>query len=212
MTQLPLAAICKPLVQVVTDLLITKPVVTVKAGLPRVSVFPVLLIRVMEVAMPATPTGSLAKATVLGLRITLLVPVPLTPAICGLVGSLSLMMTAPFFAPVVFGSKATPILQLAPPASVFPDAGQVLDLMAKSLVSLRVMAPIVMAPVPLFVTVTVFVALAVFTSCEPKLTGTPERVMAVPIPVRLTEERALKKPLSLMVTLPLLVPPAVGEK
>jgi hypothetical protein len=39
-------------------------------------------------------------------------PVPVTPTNCGLVGSLSLMTSVAFFAPVVSGSKVTPMTQL----------------------------------------------------------------------------------------------------
>src|SRR5208282_4759897 len=153
MEQLPLAAIFRPLVQVVFPLLTTKSGLMVRAGLPRVSVLPVSFNRVMVLTPPATPTGWVPKLIELGLRTTLLIPIPLTPAICGLVGSASLMMTAPFFAPVDLGVKVRPIWQLAPPAKVLPAAGQLLDLMAKSVVSFKVMAPILMPEVPVLVTV-----------------------------------------------------------
>src|SRR5579862_2761269 len=212
MAQVPPEATFRPLVQVVEWVFTMKPVLVVTAGLPRVSVLPVLLTRVIVVAALATPTAWLPKDTVLGLRITLLVPVPLTPAICGELGSLSLMITAPSLAPVDFGAKATPIAQLAPPANVLPEAGQLFDFRTKSLVSFSVMAPIVMDEVPLFFTVMVFVALLLPTSCAPKLIGAPVTVIAEPVPDRLTVELPLKKPLSLMVRVPTRIPEPVGEK
>ena len=93
----------------------------------------------------------------------MLVPVPVIPTICGLLGSLSWMISAPFFAPVVFGLKTTLMVQLATGANVLPDAGQVLE-DAKSVVSLRVMAPMVTLAVPLLVTLTVLAALVVLTA------------------------------------------------
>src|ERR1700721_3241982 len=212
MEQLPPMATCRPLVQVVFPLFTTKSGLMVRAGLPRVSVLAVLLISVMVVMPLSTPTGSLPKLTELGRSRTLLVPTPLMPAVCGLVGSLSLIRTAPFLAPVDLGVKVRRIWQLFPPPRGCPDAGQLLDLIAKSLVSFSVMAPMVTALVPLFVTVTVLGPLVGFTNWVPKLMGTPESVIAVPIPVRLTVEAGLKKPLSLMETVPRRLPALLGEK
>ena len=76
----------------------------------------------------------------------------------------------------------------------------------------NVIAPIVIAVVPLFVTVTALLALVVFTSWLPKLTGAPVSEIALPRPVRLTVLVWLKKPLLLMVTLPLRVPEAGRHK
>ena len=101
---------------------------------------------------------------------------------------------------------------VVPPFSLLPDAGQVLDEMAKSVVSFNVIAPIVTAVAPLFITVTVFTALVVLASWLPKFTGAPAREMALPSPVRLMVFKELKKPLLLMVMLPFRVPDAVGTK
>ena len=85
-------------------------------------------------------------------------------------------------------------------------------MMAKSVVSVRVIAPIVIAVVPALVTVTVLAALVVFTSWLAKLTGAPATVTAVPDPVNEIVEAVWKKPLVLMVTVPVALPDAVGAK
>src|SRR5208337_4732617 len=161
--QLPLLAICSPLVQVVL-LLMTNPVVTESAGVPKVSVLPVLLVSVMVCTALATPTDVTGKFTDEGVSSTLLVPVPLIPASCGLVGSLSLMTSAPCLRPVDLGAKIIPTLQLAPPASTLPDAGQVLDEMLKSFVSVRLIVPMVTPLVPVFLMVMLFALLLLPTN------------------------------------------------
>ena len=85
-----------------------------------------VLVKVIFVFALVTPTAVVAKLTDVGLRDTLLIPVPVKPMSCGDEGSLSLITTEPRFEPVDFGPKVTPMLQLAPPASVAPEAGQVL--------------------------------------------------------------------------------------
>ena len=80
------------------------------------------------------------------------------------------------------------------------------------MVSVKVIAPIVIAAVPVFVTVTVLAVLVVFTSWLPKLSGAPINDIELPNPVRFTELVWLKKPLELMVTLPVRFPEAVGTK
>lgn len=80
------------------------------------------------------------------------------------------------------------------------------------MVSVRVIAPIVIAVVPVFFTVTDFAVLVVFTSWFPKASGAPVNDIALPNPVRFTVLTWLKKPLVLTVTLPLRLPDAVGTK
>src|ERR1700691_2949006 len=124
MMQVPVAAITKSLVQV-EEFAVTKCPVTVRAGLPKVMLTPVLLVSVILVIALTVPTAVGANVMLFGLSDTLLVPVPLNPTSCGLEGSLSLMMTAPFFAPVEAGVKVTPMVQLAFAFSLAPEAGQV---------------------------------------------------------------------------------------
>src|SRR5580704_3553449 len=74
------------------------------------------------------------------------------------------------------------------------------------------MVPIVIAAVPVFVTVTVLAALVVCTNWLPKLSGAPVSAIELPSPVRFTVLTWLKKPLELTVTLPVRFPEAVGTK
>src|SRR5579859_5117897 len=139
-------------------------------------------------------------------------PTPNRPISCGELGSLSLITTAPFFVPVDCGSKVTPMVQLDPPLSLLPEAGQVLVAMAKSVVSFKVIVPMVIAVVPVLATVTLLTALFVFTSSLPKFTGAPVMEMAVPDPVNEMLEVELKKPFVVMATVPVAVPEPVGVK
>lgn len=125
---MPLAAITRALVQVVVVALPNVPV-TVMAGVLSVRFTPVLLVRVIFVLALVAPTAVTGKVTDVRLSDTLLIPVPLKPISCGVEGSLSLTTTDPRFAPVVVGLKVTVMVQVAPPARVFPDAGQVLAVM-----------------------------------------------------------------------------------
>jgi hypothetical protein len=113
------------LVQVVLLALANGPV-TVMAGLLSVMDTPVLLVRVIFVVALVKPKAVVENVIDVGLRDTLLVPVPLKPMSCGVEGSLSLITTEPRFEPVDFGPKVTPMVQLAPLASLAPEAGQVL--------------------------------------------------------------------------------------
>src|SRR6267142_7200552 len=110
MTHVPLAAITRLGVHVVVAEL-TNGAVTVTGVLLRVRVAPVLLVRVMVDDLLSTPTAVVANVIRLGVRATLLDPVPLKPASCGLDGSLSLTTTVPRFAPVDFGPKVTLMAQ-----------------------------------------------------------------------------------------------------
>jgi hypothetical protein len=119
---------------------------------------------VIFVAALVTPTAVVANVMVLGLSETLLVPVPLSPISWGDEGSVSAITTAPRFAPVDLGLKVTLIVQLAPPARVLPEAGQVLVEIVKSVASVNVIPFMVMPVVPAFFTVTDLAALVVFTN------------------------------------------------
>lgn len=214
MAHVPAAAITSWSVQLVVASVLNGPEMDM-AGLPSVNEFPVLLVSVMILAPPAgvvIPTGCAAKTTECGLRTTLLVPVPVIPANCGLLGSLSLTINAPCLAPVVGGVKVTLIVQLALPARVLRAAGHVFADMAKSIVSSSVIAPMVMALVPTLWTVTVLGALVVFAGWLPKASGPPVTEIALPVPVRPTVVRLLKYPLSSIKSVPVRVPPALGLK
>src|SRR5579871_875606 len=70
----------------------------------------------------------------------------------------------------------------------------------------------VIAVVPVLVMVAVSAALVVFTNTLPNTNGDPVSFTAVPTPLTFTLLTALKKPLELMVTVPLTFPEVVGAK
>ena len=211
MTHVARLATAKPSVHVVPAALTKAPLI-VMAGVPNVMGAPVLLVRVILLAALVVPTAVAAKLIAVGDSATLLIPSPDNPMICGLVGSLSLMITAPFFAPVLLGVKVRPMMQLVFPNRVWPEAGQLLVAMVKSVISLSVIVPMMIPEVPLFFTVTFFTALVVFFNWLPKPTGDPVREIAVPVPDKAIVETELKKPLWLTVRVPVRMPPALGEK
>ena len=142
-------------------------------------------------------------------------PVPLSVTLCGLPAALSLIVTLAPRLPLADGVKVTLIVQLAPAASVLGLMGQVL-VCAKSpaFVPATVMLVIVRAAVPLFVSVTDLAALVVPTFWAPKLRLVGFSVTAgaetVPVPESATL-CGLPAALSLIVTLALRLPVAVGE-
>jgi hypothetical protein len=158
----PLIATTLLLVQVVVAVVRNGPLADTACA-PRVMAAVVLLVSVILVALLVVPTVCAAKVTDAGLKVTVLVPVPLMPTSCGLVGSLSLISKTPFFVPVLCGLKVRSTMQLAVGAKVLPDGGQAFEEMAKSVVSLKVIAPMVTLVVPLLVMVTFLAALATFT-------------------------------------------------
>src|ERR1700691_3527538 len=163
MKQVPLIATTLPLVQVVAAVVTNGPL-TDTACVPRVRAAVVLLVSVILVTALVVPTVCAAKVTEAGAKVTLLAPVPLRPTSCGLVGSLLAIAKAPFFIPVLWGSKVKPTIQLAEAARGLPEAGQAFEEMAKSVVSMRVIVPMVMLVLPLLVTVTLCTVLAVLTN------------------------------------------------
>src|SRR2546423_3103216 len=124
--QVPPAAMTRLGVQVVVAAATTNGPVTVSGVALSVIETPVLLVRVILVAVLGIPTAVVGKVIDDGDSATLLLPVPLRPMSWGLEGSLSLTTTAPLFGPVDFGVKWRVIVQLAPAASAAPEAGQVL--------------------------------------------------------------------------------------
>ena len=93
-----------PLVQVV-ELVVRNGPVTDTAGLPRVMAAPLLFVSTIRVEVLVVPIAWAGNTAAAGAKDTLLVPVPVMPASCGLVGSLSLIDSTPFFAPVLLGVK-----------------------------------------------------------------------------------------------------------
>ena len=75
------------------------------------------------------PTTRLANVTLGGEIVTGQDPVPLRLTVCGLFAAASVNVSAPVRVPAAVGEKVTPILQLAPAATLPP---QVLLAMAKS--------------------------------------------------------------------------------
>src|ERR1035438_8390446 len=88
-------AITWPLLQLVGPVPNANGAVTDTAGLFNVGEAAGLLVRVTLVRVLEVPTACGAKATELGLRVTALVPVPVIPTICGLLGWLSSMTSPP---------------------------------------------------------------------------------------------------------------------
>jgi len=116
--------------------------------------------------------------------------------------------------PVAVGVKVTLIVQCAPAARLKLLAGHVL-VSAKSplLAPLRAILEIVNGPVPLFVSVTVWAALAVVINWPAKVRVSGESVTTgtTPVPVRDTL-CGLPVALSVMLTLAVRLPVAVGLK
>lgn len=137
------------------------------------------------------------------------IPVPPRATICGLPTPLSLMERVALRAPVAVGLKTTLKVQLAPPAT---DDPQVL-VCEKSFgfVPMMVTLVIVSAVVPTLVRVTVFAALLCPTPVDGKFSTVGDRNTVVPVPVKGTV-CGLPPPVSLMETVALRVPLAVGVK
>src|SRR5271157_4488534 len=118
-------------------------------------------------------------------------PVPVRGTVCGLPTALSVIVSVPVRAPTAVGANVTLMVQFAPAASV---AGLIGQAVAPVLVAVKSPEPaielIVNAPVPVFVSVTVFALLVVVSNCPPngRLVGaspTPGTAV-VPVPLRLT--------------------------
>ena len=91
--------------------------VTLKLALP-------VLLRVTVCTALLVPTGWLAKARLVGERLTtaaVLVPVPDRLTVWGLPLALSTMLSAAVRAPLAEGVKVTRIVQLAPAATELPQ-------------------------------------------------------------------------------------------
>jgi hypothetical protein len=151
------------------------------------------------------------------------VPVPVKPTVCVLPATpllLSVMVSVPLSAPVAVGEKVTLIVQ-EPPAATGLLVEQVVpvEATAKALAFVPVIAMLLM------VSAAVPVVLLRVTACDPlvvptiwlpngRLDGETLATGAVPVPVRLTVCVLPVTPLllSVMVSVPLSSPVAVGEK
>jgi len=94
------------------------------------------------------------------------VPVPVSPTVCGLPAALSVMVKVPVRVPAAVGVKVTLIMQFALAASIAGSVPQVF-VSAKSPEVPIVL--IVRGPVPVFVSVTVCAELGVFSNWLPKV-------------------------------------------
>src|SRR5579864_4392824 len=104
------------------------------------------------------------------------VPVPVSGTVCGLLVALSATLTLADRPPVAVGLKVTPTPQLNPAPSELAPSGQAVPLVgaprlkSPGLVPVGVMPVIFSVAEPLFVMVTLFVALDVLTFWFPKAT------------------------------------------
>ena len=88
----------------------------------RVSAAVPLLVRVMVCAALVVETDWLAKARLLGEKVTAgATPVPLSDSCCGLAAALSVKVMAPVRVPVAVGVKVTEIVQTALAARLVPQ-------------------------------------------------------------------------------------------
>jgi hypothetical protein len=154
---------------------VTVAPVQVSALLAKSLVFvpPTVTVEMMRLAVPAlvtvtalaalvVPTGSLAKLTLVVVRLTLgAVPVPLKPTTCGPPLALSAKFREALRLPVADGVNVTLTAQVPLGVTVAPV--QVSALLAKSLAFLPpiVAVEMVRLPVPVFVTVTPWAELVV---------------------------------------------------
>jgi hypothetical protein len=154
------------------------------------------------------PTNWLPNDRGLGDRVTVgATPVPVKATVCGLPLALSFTVSVPVLAPVAVGVKVTSIVQLAPAATLAPHV----LVCAKS--PLIPMLPIVSAVLAVLLRLIACAPLLVPTNWFPNDRGLGDRVTvdATPVPVKATV-CGLPLALSFMVSVPLLVPVAVGVK
>jgi hypothetical protein len=171
--------------------------------------------RVVLCAALVVPTVWPAKVRLAGVRVTAgAVPVPLSAAVCGLPGALSVMETLAERLPAPPGVNVTETVHVALTASVAGETGQSFAC-AKS----PAFAPVTAMPliesgaVPELRTEIVCAAAVVPTRCEPnpRLLGESViAVVAVPVPVR-DSVCGLPVALSVTVTAAVRVPDPVGE-
>src|SRR5690242_11434717 len=111
-----------------------------------------------------------------------IVPVPERVIVCGLLAALSEMVIAPVCSPAVVGVNVTLIVQLAPAATEMPQ------LFVCANCPLETILVMLSDAVPVFLSVTDFAALVVFTRWPPKDRLDVDKLTtgAEPVPERLT--------------------------
>lgn len=156
------------------------------------------------------PTVIVPKLMLVRDRLTI-VPVPLSGTDCGFPGALSVKVKEPFRTPAAVGVNFTLTVQLRPALRVLP---QVLAEMEKSpVIPMLFMFSVAL---PVFVTVTVFAALVVFTSRNEKVSEVGEKLTCgAPPETPVPDNPAVCWPpgaSSVTVSVPFCWPVAVGVK
>jgi len=160
----------------------------------------------------------LPKGTLVGARVTAeAVPVPVSGTVCGLAGASSATLMFADLAPVAVGLKVTPTAQLELTVNEFAPNAQAVPVVGAPSVKSPVFVPVSVilvmfsVAVPLFVMVTLAVALVVPVRWLPNgtLTGANVTADAVPVPVRGTV-CGLPEALSATLTLADRAPVAAG--
>jgi len=176
---------------------------TIALGLPTLSVEKFMLPGAID--MPVVP------------------PVPLSITACGLPCALSVTLIVAVVAPAAFGMKSTKSVQLAPATSFGLDNAQAFAPFAtypKLVAEFPVIAKLEMfkSSLPLFVNVTVCVALVIPTGCDPKSSdvGAIAKIGAAPVPTPVIETTCcvplFPPELSTKITSAFSVPVVVGAK
>jgi hypothetical protein len=136
-----------------------------------------LLASVTESGLLVVPTVRLVNVSLLVDKVTALMPVPTRAMVCGLLLALSVMVTAPLYAPVAVGLKVTEMVHLAPAETELP---QVLVSMKFALATMLVIDS---ATLPVLVNVTFLMAPVDPFTTLPKLRVVGESATVCPCTV-----------------------------
>jgi len=140
-------------------------------------------------------------------------PSPESVTVCGLPLAFELMVSEAVRVPVAFGLNVTETTQLAPGARVLPQL--LVWSNSVAFVPMRVMVVMFSVSPPVFVSVTVWAALVVFSNCGAKVSagGTSDTAGcdAIPVPV-IGTDCGLSAASSVMTRDALLSPADTGEK
>ncbi len=195
--------------QVVVETL-KSPVVEI-ARLP-VSATVCLLASVNTFAGLVVPTVRARYVALAGVNVAATMPVPVSGTICGLPGALSAIVTSPVSAPSCVGLKTTLMMHVFPAASVLPQG---LVLVSRANSPLGAMLAMFSVEPPVFLSVTFFAELVVFSTTLPNARDAGVKVTAgPPVTVRLSVVvfvNAPDTPLTVTVTVPV-VAVAVAAK
>jgi hypothetical protein len=174
-----------------------------------------VFVNVTVCAALAVPTVWLLNVSDAGVTLAAgagaLTPVPARLTVCGLPEALSVIVSIPAYPAAPLGLNVTLIVQLPPALSTLPQL-----LLSAKLVILLLTELIVSVAPPVFVNVTVCAALVVPTVWLLNVSDAGVTIAVgvaglAPVPVRLTI-CGLPEALSATLTLPVLVPAAVGVK